>query len=108
MKKTRFPKRNHGFVTIKNDTGESIEAKVRRVTQENEPITDGAEMIYTQKADGVKPEFNIRTDKWDIALDAMDKVAASRIAESKQYGLPPEEKKGNEENAGSKPPAENG
>lgn len=66
--------------------GESIEEKVRRIVQNNEPITDGAPIVFTEKKDGVRPEFDIRTDKWLIALNAMDAVNRERIAKSKQYG----------------------
>lgn len=83
--------------------GESIEKKVRRVVENKEPITDGAPIIFTEKKDGVLPQFNIRTDKWDIALDAMDKVQANRIAKSKQF-MEQLEKKGEEmENNGESP-----
>ena len=30
--------------------------------------------------DGVLPEYDIRTDRWDIAITAMDKVNTDRIA----------------------------
>ena len=51
--------------------GEQIEEKVRRIVNNNEPITDGAPIIFTEKKDGVLPEYNIRTDRWDIALDGI-------------------------------------
>lgn len=54
--------------------GETIEQKVARVVELNEPITDGAPLIYTDKKDGVVPAYDIRTDKWDIAVDAMGVV----------------------------------
>ena len=54
--------------------GEQIEEKVRRIVNNNEPITDGAPIIFTEKKDGVRPEYNVRTDRWDIALDAMNKI----------------------------------
>ena len=60
--------------------GETIETKVRRITENKEPISDGAPVIYTDRKDGTKPEFNIRTDRFDIALDAMDYVNRSRTA----------------------------
>ena len=60
--------------------GETIETKVRRITESKEPITDGAPVIYTDRKDGTRPEFNIRTDRFDIALDAMDYVNRSRTA----------------------------
>lgn len=53
---------------------------------DKEPITDGAPIIFTEKKDGVRPEFDIRTDKWDIAQNAMDRVTAAKIAKSKNLG----------------------
>ena len=42
------PKTNYEY-----QIGESIENKVRRITENNEPITDGAPIIYTNRDDGV-------------------------------------------------------
>ena len=42
------------------------------------------------------PQFDIRTDKWDIALDAMDKVHSNKIAKSKEYLKQQIEQKGEE------------
>ena len=66
--------------------GESIENKVRRITENNEPITDGAPIIYTNREDGVLPAYNIRTDRWDVAQAAMDAVNQANLAKSKNYG----------------------
>lgn len=55
--------------------GETIEQKIMRVVHNNEPITDGAPIIYTERKDGVLPEHDIRTDRFEIAVEAMDKVA---------------------------------
>lgn len=71
--------------------GESIEKKVQRITENNEPITDGAPIIYTNRDDGVLPAYNIRTDRWDIAQDAMDAVNQANLAKSKNYGKVKEE-----------------
>ena len=72
---------NEGQLKINNSfEGETIETKVRRITESKEPITDGAPVIYTDRKDGTKPEYNIRTDRFDIALDAMDYVNRSRTA----------------------------
>ena len=38
-------------------------------------------MIYTPKQAGVKPECNVRTDKWDIAMKAMDRVNNYKLTE---------------------------
>lgn len=79
---------NHASVqcgSVEIYEGETIETKVERIVENNEPISDGAPIIYTERKDGVRPEYNIRTDKFDIALDAMDAVNKSKIAQSKQY-----------------------
>lgn len=66
--------------------GETIEQKMRRVTQNKEPITDGAPIIYTERKDGVQPDYNIRTDKWDIAIEAKDQISKTNIAK-RQMGI---------------------
>lgn len=48
--------------------------------QQNEPIKDGAPIIHTERKDGVLPEHDIRTDRFEIAVEAMDKVAKSIVA----------------------------
>lgn len=65
---------------IKSNTsyeGETIERRIQKMMVTKEPITDSAPLIYTERKDGVKPEYDIRTDRWEIALEAMDKVAES-------------------------------
>lgn len=80
-----------------NEEGENIIIKVRRILDENEPLTDGAPLIYTPKEDGVKPEFDIRTDKWQIAIDAMDRVNAYKLSDYTKNGRNPEMKEGPKE-----------
>lgn len=75
------PKTNYEY-----QAGESIENKVRRITENNEPITDGAPIIYTNREDGVLPAYNIRTDRWEVAQAAMDAVNQTNLAKSKNYG----------------------
>lgn len=66
------------------ELGESIEEKMRRVTQSNEPIENVAPMLYTERKDGVLPETDIRTDRWDIAMEAMGKVEKSIVAKREE------------------------
>lgn len=54
--------------------GEPMEAKVRRILNNDEPITDGIQEAYTEREEGVRPEFDARTDKWDIAIEATEKA----------------------------------
>lgn len=60
--------------------GESLEDKVRRVVDNKEPIEQISPIIYTDRKDGVLPQYDIRTDRFEIAQDAMSKVAATRVA----------------------------
>lgn len=69
-----------GYIPIYD--GESIETKIERVVQNKEPIEDGAEIIYTEKKLGVQPQYDIRTDKWEVAQEAMNLAHANRIAKS--------------------------
>ena len=69
--------------------GESIETKCARILQNKEPITDTAPVIYTVKEDGVLPAYNIRTDRFDIAMDAYDKI--TRSSAKKEQAVKPED-----------------
>lgn len=61
--------------------GETIEQKVDRIINNGEPIKDGAPLIYTERKDGVLAGYNIKTDRWEVAVDAMDKVAKAKTAQ---------------------------
>ena len=78
--------------------GERLELKIDRMTQNNEPIGDSAPLIYTPRKDGVIAAYDIRTDKWDIALEAMEKVNRTRSKISELGGMR-EAKKSIEEEA---------
>ena len=64
--------------------GVSIERKVERITESKEPITDGAPLIYTERKEGVIPAYDVRTDRFEIAVEAMGKVVKSNIAKREQ------------------------
>lgn len=55
----------------------SLEEEICQATTSNQPIESAAPLIYTERKDGVLPEYDIRTDRWAIAQKAMDKVAGS-------------------------------
>jgi len=54
--------------------GETIEEKVDRIVNNREPITDGAPIIFTERKDGVPAGYDIRTDRFEVAVEAMDTV----------------------------------
>lgn len=92
MRKYRLKRYNpfEGIETVTCEEGENILTKVRRILDENEPLTDGAPLIYTPKKDGVRPEFDIRTDKWEQAINAMDKVNAYKLSDYLKTGENPD------------------
>lgn len=69
--------------------GETIEQKIRRITTTNEPIGDSAPIIYTERKDGVRPEYNIKTDRFELAIEGMDKFEKSITAERASRENPP-------------------
>lgn len=73
--------------------GERIEEKIERIVNNNEPITDGAPIIYTERDEGVLPQYDIRTDRFEVAVEAMDTVAKSKIAKREQSKKEREEAK---------------
>lgn len=73
--KSRFIKTS--IKRVPKDAGISIEERVRQAIATNKPIEGNAPMIYTPAKDGVNPAYDCRTDKQDLALDAMDKYQAS-------------------------------
>lgn len=67
---------------------EPREVKLRKIISgEASNMEDGVfPTIYTEKRDGVRPEYDIRTDRFEVAIDAMDKInqsTAEQIAKSK-------------------------
>ena len=87
MKTAKIPRRGAFQPLNKCVDGENIEVKIRRIVDEKEPITDGAPIIFTDAKDGVRPEFNPRTDRWEIAIDAMDKVSNYQLSKYTQCRL---------------------
>lgn len=73
--------------------GETIERKVQRIMNNKEPISDGAPLIYQERKDGVQPDYDPRTDKWDHAIDAMDIVHKTELAKREERHKPKEEPK---------------
>lgn len=67
---------------------EPREVKLRKIISgESSNMEDGVfPTIYTEKKDGVQPEFDIRTDRFEVAINAIDKInqsAANQIAKNK-------------------------
>lgn len=64
-------------------SAESQVQKLRRIVENKEPIKNEAPTIYTPKSEGVMPEYDIRTDRFEVAREALEKAGiaeAQRIA----------------------------
>ena len=48
-------------------------------------IAGGAPIIFTDRSEGVLPAYDIRTDRWDIATEAMDRVNKAKIAKREEF-----------------------
>lgn len=79
-----------GYINDPNLTyqAEPREVKLRKIISgEANNMEDGVfPTIYTEKKDGVQPEYDIRTDRFEVAIDAIDKInqsAANQIAKSR-------------------------
>lgn len=86
MKEDRYRNANNLFA---NETyeGEDIHQKIDRILTTDQPIQEDPNLqkIYTKRKDGVIDALNIRTDKWDLALEAMDNVNKTKIAKAEAY-----------------------
>lgn len=71
----------HGIVKNDSYEAEPLEVKLRKATEEKTPIESIAPMIYTEKSKGVIPEYDIRTDRFEIAQAAMEKLNKVKFAE---------------------------
>ena len=92
MGKPKVIKESHnvGFYVMEAYEGKTIEQRCREMVETGEPIKDTSPLIYTPKEKGVRPEYNVRADKWEIAQEAMNAVNRERIAKGQQ---PPSESK---------------
>jgi hypothetical protein len=82
-----YRKLGKSFLTsVEKLEGEPIELKIERIVSNKEPISDGAPSIFTERKDGVISAYNIRTDRFEIAAEAMDKVAGSIQAKRDNKG----------------------
>ena len=65
MKRAKRRKYTTEVFDIPAYEGETIEHKVQRIVLNKEPIEDGAEIIYTEKKDGVLPQYEQKYRDWE-------------------------------------------
>lgn len=65
-------------------TAESLEQEMRVATAGNAPIEMISPQLYTERKDGVLAQYDIRTDRFEVAMNAMDAVSRSHTAKREQ------------------------
>lgn len=74
--------------------GETIEVKMRRLMQQGADINDVTELIFTERKDGVLPETNIRHDRWETAIEAVDEMSKAHLTKRNERHNPPKTEEG--------------
>lgn len=74
-KKPKYAKTSLRGIVAKE--GERIETKVARITKNGEAIGEGAKLVYLDRNEGVKAGYDIRTDRFEVAIEAHDKIEKS-------------------------------
>ena len=84
-------KTNYAFEAV------SIEEEMRKAKNNKEPIQATAKITYNDRKDGVLPQHDIRTDRFEIAIMATDKLHATKAAMRHAEDFPeiPKDEKGN-------------
>lgn len=65
--------------------GETMEMKLERMLEGKEPITNGAPLIFQERKEGVNPAHDIRTDRFEAAIDAT--TTAAKMHQAKREAL---------------------
>ena len=91
-----------GLITVnKTVEGEMLESMIKRAVTEMTPIEENAPIIYTPRKEGVKAEYNIRTDRMDIALEAATAYNENYYGQRQEFYKDPVNPKEGENNIGS-------
>lgn len=75
---------NRGIRKNNSTEGETIETKMRRLVENQEKAEGQVPLIYTERKEGVLPSYNIKSDRFDAAIEASDKIAKSITAKREE------------------------
>lgn len=76
----RIVRSHKGIELNQSYEAEPLEVTMRRNVLTAEPIQSTAPQIFTERKEGVRPEYDIRTDRMEVAREAMDAVSKASIA----------------------------
>lgn len=73
--------RSTSLIINQSQPGEPLEIKIEKLVSKKEPLDEGSTpLIYTPRMEGIRASTNIRTDRWEIAIEATEKIAKSYLA----------------------------
>ena len=84
MRKINLSIENTNICVNESYEAERLEFKIQKMVDAKEPIGSEVTPMYTERRDGVLPQYDVRTDRFEIALEAMDKVSKSEIAKREE------------------------
>lgn len=73
-------KNNNNIAENKSYEAMPLEKQIAQMLVTGQPVEGGSPNIFTERKDGVKPEYDIRTDRFDVAMEAVDKASAMGAA----------------------------
>jgi len=76
-KKNRITK--SGLKSVKLTEGMTMETRVKLFMNNQTDIERTSGLIYTERKEGVMAGLDIRTDRFEVAVDAMDKSSKSQF-----------------------------
>ena len=105
MKPQGKPIYHEGGIRVNNSyEAESLEQKIHKALRGNEPINDSVQIIYTNRKDGVQPGYKIRTDRFEVAIEASDRITQNKLAKREELHKTGEQNKISNESQGSDTP----
>lgn len=94
MKKGNFRNKRNFIVNADIDSGESIEEYLNRTLAQGMAIdTPMKNLYYTEKKDGVRPEYDHRSDRFEMALESIE-MANFESVRTSGHGIETELKEG--------------
>lgn len=80
------PKTRKSNINCNNSTvGQQLHTKIQDILENGDQNElKQKPIIYTEKSEGVKEGYNIRTDKWEIACETADKMHKIRAVKGEE------------------------
>jgi hypothetical protein len=73
-------KRNNNLKVNNSYSAESLERTIERRLSNGDDLNDKVNLLFYDVSDGVMPGTNVRTDRFDVALDGMTMIEKTKKA----------------------------